>query len=70
MAIEGLRPAPQHSNLHISDEVGAWLGVLDRLGLMQDHDRVAETMTTDIDNVRGCLVVCGTWVAAPLLQAV
>jgi hypothetical protein len=33
MAIEGLRPAPQHSNLHISREVGAWLRALDRLGL-------------------------------------
>ena len=57
MAIEGLRPASQHSNLHIGDEVGAWLGVMDRLGLMQDHDRVAETMIADIDNLRLCGLV-------------
>jgi hypothetical protein len=33
MAIEVLRPDPQHNDLHISDEFGAWLGALDRLGL-------------------------------------
>jgi hypothetical protein len=54
MPIEGLRSAPQHNNLHISDEVGAWLGVLDRLGLMQDHDRVAETIIAEIDGLSSC----------------
>ena len=65
MAIEGLRPTPQHSNLHISDEVGAWLGVLDRLGLMQDHDRVAETMIADIDNLRSCGLVGEPYIYYP-----
>jgi hypothetical protein len=65
MAIEGLRPAPQHSNLHISDDVGAWLGALDRLGLMQDHDRVAQTMIADIDNLRLCGLVGEPYVYYP-----
>lgn len=65
MAIDGLRPVPQHSDLHISDEVGAWLGVLDRLGLMQDHDRVAETMIADIDNLRSCGLVGEPYVYYP-----
>ena len=65
MAIEGLRSAPQHSNLHISDEVAAWLGTLDRLGLMQDHDRVAETMIGDIDHLRLCGLVGEPYVYYP-----
>ena len=65
MAIEGLRRAPQHSNLHISDEVGAWLGALDRLGLMQDHDRVTQTMIADIDNLRLCGLVGEPYVYYP-----
>jgi hypothetical protein len=65
MAIQGLRTTPQHTNLHISDEVASSLAVLDRLGLMQDHDRVAETMIADIDNLRLCGMVGEPYVYYP-----
>ncbi len=65
MVIDGLRPASQHNNLHIGDDVAAWLGVLDRLGLMQDHDRVAETMIAEIDHLRSCELVGEPYVYYP-----
>lgn len=65
MAIEGLRTTPQHSDLHISDEVASLLRVLDRLGLMQEHDRVAKTMIAAIDNLSLCGMVGEPYVYYP-----
>lgn len=47
MAIEGLRTVAQPNQIDISDEVGASVEALDMLGLVQDRDRVADSVTAE-----------------------
>jgi len=65
MSIEGLRASPRHSDLHVSDEVGSWLMALERLGLVQDRDRAAETLAADIDRLSNCGVAGEPYVYYP-----
>ena len=54
MAIEGLRPAPDHHHLaiNVSKEVGGWTEALGILGLVQD--RVTESINADIELLSSC----------------
>lgn len=47
MAIEGLRGARIPTQPNVTDHVGASVEALDRLGLVEDHDQVTESLTAD-----------------------
>lgn len=47
MAIEGLKTVAQPNQVNFSDQVGASVEALDLLGLVEDHDKVTESVTAD-----------------------
>lgn len=47
MAIEGLRTAPQPSEVILSDHIGASVEALNILGLVEDRDQVTESVTVE-----------------------
>lgn len=47
MAIEGLKTVTQPNEVNFSDQVGASVEALDLLGLVEDHDKVTESVTAD-----------------------
>jgi hypothetical protein len=50
MAVEGLRTVPvPNLNVNVTDEVGAAVQALDMLGLVEDRERVTETVTADFE---------------------
>lgn len=49
MAIEGLRTAPQPNAVNMQDEVDASVEALEMLGLVQDRDRLTETVAADFN---------------------
>lgn len=55
MAIEGLRTAPQPSEVNLSDHIGATVEALNVLGLVQERDQVTESVAAEF----GALVESG-----------
>lgn len=51
MAIEGLRTAPQPSEVNLNDHVGASVEALNILGLVEDRDQVTESVTADFSQL-------------------
>lgn len=51
MTIEGLRTVPRHEDVNLSDQVGASVEALVMLDLVEDQDRVTETLTADYTNL-------------------
>lgn len=51
MAIEGLKTAPQPSEVNLSDQVGASVEALNILGLVEDRDQVTESVTAEFKSL-------------------
>src|SRR3990167_1812088 len=65
MTIEGLRNAPSLPQVNITDAVGASVEALDRLDLVNDRERVVETVTADFELINSSGVTGESFVQIP-----